>query len=123
MTFSTDLRRRTALVFGLMALAGPAPALGPAQNNPVDLKVINRDTGEVLRTWYRDGRLYVAGEPGTRYGLRLSNQTGGRVLVVAPVDGVNIVTGETANYDQNGYVLNPWQTADIYGWRKSETRI
>ncbi len=121
MTFTTSLRRQTALVLGLLALAGPA--LAQTQNNLVDLRVINRDTGEVLRTWYHDGRLYVAGEPGTRYGLRFSNHTGDRVLVVASVDGVNIITGETANYNERGYVLSPWQTTDVNGWRKSETAI
>jgi len=121
MTFTTSLRRRTALVLGLLALAGPA--LAEAQNDLAGIRVINRDTGEVLRTWYHDGRYYVAGEPGTRYGLRLSNHTGGRVLIVASVDGVNVITGETANYDQRGYVLSPWQIIDVNGWRKSETAI
>jgi hypothetical protein len=121
MTFTTSLRRRTALVLGLLALAGPA--LAQPQNNLVDLRVINRDTGETLRTWYHDGRLYVAGEPGTRYGLRFFNHTNDRVLVVASVDGVNIITGETANYNERGYVLSPWQTTDVNGWRKSETTI
>jgi hypothetical protein len=121
MTFTTSLRRQTALVLGLLALAGPA--LAQTQNNLVDLTVINRDTGEVSRTWYHDGKLYVAGEPRTRYGLRFSNHTGERVLVVASVDGVNIITGETANYNEHGYVLYPWQTTDVNGWRKSETAI
>jgi hypothetical protein len=121
MTFTTNLRRQTVLVLGLLALAGPA--LAQTGSNPVGLNVVNRDTGKVLRTWYHDGRLYVAGEPGTRYGLRFSNYTGGRVLVVASVDGVNILTGETANYNERGYVLDPWQTTDIDGWRKSETTV
>ncbi|HZQ39678.1 MAG TPA: hypothetical protein VFA87_02755, partial [Rhizomicrobium sp.] len=76
-----------------------------------------------LRTWYHDGRLYVAGAPGTRYGLRFANHTGGRVLAVVSVDGVNIITGETANYNQRGYVLDPWQTINVNGWRKSETTV
>jgi hypothetical protein len=121
MTFTISLRRQTALVLGLMTLAGPA--LAQTQNNLVDLRVINRDTGEVLRTWSHDGRLYVAGEPGTRYGLRFYNHTGNRVLVVASVDGVNIITGETANFNERGYVLSPWQSYDVNGWRKSETAI
>ena len=126
MTFTARLPRRTVLVLGLLALANPAmvsPAVAQTQNNLVDLQVINRDTGEVLRTWRHDGRLYVAGDPGTRYGLRFSNHTGGRVLVVASVDGVNIITGETANYNERGYVLYPWQTTEVDGWRKSETAI
>jgi hypothetical protein len=40
-------------------------------------------------------------------------------MVVSSVDGVNIVTGETASPMQSGYVLSPGQTAEIAGWRKS----
>src|ERR1700761_7099977 len=120
MTLKARLRRHTALALTLLALTGPALA---QTNNLVDISVVSRDTGESLRTWYHDGRLYVAGAPGTRYGLRFANHTGGRVLAVASVDGVNIVTGETANYNQRGYVLDPWQTTTINGWRKSETTI
>ena len=120
MTFTTKLRRRTALGFAVLALIMPAWAQA---NTLVDLRVVNRDTGETLRSWYHDGRLYVAGDPGTRYGLRFANHTGGRVLAVVSVDGVNIITGETANYNQRGYVLDPWQTISVNGWRKSETAI
>src|SRR5262249_39846641 len=120
MTFTTKPRLRTALGLAFLALTGPACA---QTSNLVDINVVNRDTGESLRTWYHDGRLYVAGDPGTRYGLRFANHTGGRVLAVVSVDGVNIVTGETANYDQRGYVLDPWQTINVNGWRKSETAV
>jgi len=120
MTFTTKLQRRTALGLVLLALCGPAWA---GTNPLVDMQVINRDTGETLRSWYHDGRLYVAGNPGARYGLRFTNRTGGRVLAVVSVDGVNIITGETANYNQRGYVLDPWQTYDVNGWRKSQSMI
>ena len=51
--------------------------------------------------------------------MRLTNTTGERVLVVLSVDGVNAVSGETADTAQGGYVLEPWETAEIAGWRKS----
>jgi hypothetical protein len=38
---------------------------------------------------------------------------------VLSVDGVNVVSGETASPGQTGYVLGPWATAEITGWRKS----
>jgi hypothetical protein len=44
-------------------------------------------------------------------------------MVVLSVDGVNVITGETASVGQTGYVLDPWQTYDIAGWRKSDTAI
>jgi hypothetical protein len=120
MALKARLPRYAAFGLILLALAGPAAA---QTNGLVDISVVNRDTGESLRTWYHDGRLYVAGDPGTRYGLRFANHSGGRVLAVVSVDGVNIITGETANYNQRGYVLYPWQTIDVNGWRKSETTI
>ena len=42
------------------------------------------------------GASYVAGRPGDRYAVRLTNRSPGRVLVVLSVDGVNAVSGETA---------------------------
>jgi hypothetical protein len=108
------------LGLALLALTGPAVA---QTNSPVEISVVNRDTGETLRIWRHDGRLYVAGDAGTRYGLRFTNHTDDRVLAVVSVDGVNIITGETANYNERGYVLSPWQTIDVNGWRKSETTI
>ncbi len=89
----------------------------------VDMTVVDRDTGATLRTWYHHGRCYIAGEPGHRYSVRLSNRTGERVLVVLSVDGVNAVTGQTAGSDQAGYVLSPWESAEITGWRKSYSDV
>jgi hypothetical protein len=120
MTFKARLQRHTVLGLTLLALTGPAVA---QTNSLVDISVVNRDTGQSLRTWYHHGRLYMAGNPGSRYGLRFTNHTGERILAVVSVDGVNIITGETANYNERGYVLSPWQTIDVNGWRKSETAI
>lgn len=85
----------------------------------VDVDVIDRDSGQWLPEYSHRGRLYVPGEPGHRYAVRLTNQTGERMLVVLSVDGVNAVSGETASPSQAGYVLAPWESAEIAGWRKS----
>ncbi|NDK38406.1 hypothetical protein DT603_06060 [Pseudoxanthomonas gei] len=85
----------------------------------VDVSVVDRDTGEWLREYPHGGDVWVAGTPGNRYGVRLTNTTGERVLVVLSVDGVNAVTGQTASPSQAGYVLEPWESAEIAGWRKS----
>lgn len=85
----------------------------------VDVGVIDRDTGEWLAQHPHRGDAWVAGTPGHRYSVRLTNTTGERVLVVLSVDGVNAITGQTAHPSQAGYVLEPWQTTEINGWRKS----
>lgn len=119
----TMLRRRTllAMVISALGLAGTARAdLNP---DLVDLKVVDRETGQTLPVWRHDGRLFLAGQPGGRYSLRVTNHTGGRVLVVMSVDGVNVVTGQTAGYGQSGYVFRPYESYDVSGWRKSDTEV
>ena len=114
-------RRRTVLATAIAAICLGGAACAHA--DPVDLTVVDRATGQPLRVWRHDGRLFVAGRPGARYSLRVVNHTDGRVLVVMSVDGVNILTGETANYDQRGYVFGPHESYDVSGWRKSDTEV
>ena len=120
----TTIGRRTILMGAMAAIGLAVSAPAEAQSRPlVDLQVIDRETGETARVWRRDGRLYVAGRPGARYSLRVTNNSSGRVLVVMSVDGVNVLTGETAAYNQRGYILRPYVSADISGWRKSDNEI
>lgn len=122
-TLST-LGRRTFLA-GAVAAAGLC-ASSHAQadgSDLVSLQVIDRETGRSAPVWRHAGRLYVAGRPGARYGVRITNNSGGRVLVVMSVDGVNVLTGQTAGYDQKGYILRPYVSADVNGWRKSDTQV
>lgn len=120
----TTLGRRAILVGAMAAIGLAVSAQAQAQGRQlVDLQVIDRETGETARVWRRDGRLYVAGRPGARYGLRITNNSSGRVLVVMSVDGVNVLTGQTAGYNQKGYILRPYVSADVNGWRKSDTQV
>ena len=53
----------------------------------------------------------------------MTNHTDGRVLVVMSVDGVNILSGETAGYDQRGYIFDAHQSYLLKGWRKSLSEV
>ena len=114
---------RTLLCTALLALSACAAAPSVRAGSLLDLAVVDRDTGETLKTYRDHGKLYVAGTPGHRYSVRLTNRTGGRVMTVLSVDGVNAVTGETANANQSGYVLDAWESTEIAGWRKSNDEI
>jgi hypothetical protein len=106
--------------FASAAVCFSLAACSAAQASPlVDIGVIDRDSGEWLGPIRHRGQDWIEGEPGHRYGVRLTNTTGGRVLVVLSVDGVNAVTGQTAHPSQAGYVLDPWESTEINGWRKS----
>jgi hypothetical protein len=105
--------------FALTIVATPAGAVGGL----ADVSIVDRTTGQTLPTYHADGQWYVAGQPGARYEIRLRNPSGEAVLAVTSVDGVNVVTGETASPAQSGYVLAPGSTAPIRGWRKDLSRV
>src|SRR5687767_12527299 len=107
-------------ILTLTAVLIAAIASAPLAAQPlVQIEVVDRDTGEWLPEYRHRGQGWIAGTPGHRYGVRLTNATAERVLVVLSIDGVNAVTGETAHPSQTGYVLAPWQSTEIAGWRKS----
>lgn len=109
-----------AAMAGAMMLAGGcAHAIG----STVDVRVMDRTTGETLPMYWHDGKWWVPGKPGSRYSVALTNRSGGRVLTVLSVDGVNAISGETAAPDQTGYVLSSGQFAQITGWRKNMSRV
>jgi hypothetical protein len=102
----------------VLGLAGQARALGSL----ADIQVYDRATNRRLPVYWHEGKAYVVGNPGDEYRIGLANHSGGDILAVVSVDGVNAVSGETASPDQTGYVLGPWRAFDILGWRKSLTR-
>jgi hypothetical protein len=109
-----------AFLAALLAAALAGCAAAPVSAGALlDVSVINRTTGQPVTTHYHEGNLYIAGAPGERYAIRIANRTGRRVMAVVSVDGVNVVSGETAATSQGGYVLAPRQSFEINGWRKS----
>jgi hypothetical protein len=112
------LARHLALSLTLLLSSLPAQA-----GQLVDMEIVNRSSGETLTPYRYASQRYVAGNPGDRYSVRLHNRSGERVLVVLSVDGVNVVSGETAASQQSGYVLGPWEQTEISGWRKSQQEV
>ena len=88
-----------------------------------DLSVISRSTGRVLPVYAHQGRYYVAGTPGEKYSVAVRNKLGQRIMAVVSVDGVNVVSGETASSEQTGYVLWSSMQYEINGWRKSTDEV
>ncbi len=87
------------------------------------VEVLNRDSGETLPVYRHHGEYWVAGTPGARYAVVVRNLRGERVLAVTSVDGVNVISGETAAWNQTGYVFGAGESYSIDGWRKSNQEI
>lgn len=116
-----------ALLPLLFAAAAPARAhqTWPAPVQPGNLVGLSVDVEGSTAPLYAavdgSGRYYLEARPGSRYTLHLANRTGERVAVLMTVDGLNVISGERQAVNQSGrmYVLDPWESADIQGWRSS----
>ena len=109
----------SAISFALVLAAAPAAAIG----NLLDVNITNRDSGQQLQIYQHRGKMYVVGTPGEHYAVSLRNTQGERLMGVISVDGVNVISGETAGTGQTGYVFPPYAVSDITGWRKSQQQV
>lgn len=104
-----------------LALGASRPSL--ALGRFADISVFDRDSGAVLEPHYWHGEYWIAGTPGARFEIQVRNRLGERLLAVTSVDGVNVITGATAAWDQSGYVFGPEEQYPISGWRKSDSAV
>jgi len=109
------------LYFALLVLgtAWNAHAVGRL----ADVSIIDRNSGDALTPHYYRGEYWVVGTPGARYAVMIRNSLRERVLAVTAVDGVNVMSGDTANWNQTGYVFWPRQHYEVTGWRKSDSEV
>lgn len=113
---------KRTLTLALAALAAVFSVRAVAVGSLADVTVFDRSEGRVLPVVWHDGRAYVVGKPGNEYQLHVRNRQGEDLLAVMSVDGVNVVTGETAAVHQSGYVVGPGRTLELKGWRKDLQR-
>jgi hypothetical protein len=79
--------------------------------------------GNLLRGGSGAGRTYVVGQDGQRYTMHVRNDTGGSYEMVSSVDGLDIVDGKPASYGKRGYILAPYSTLVIEGFRTSNHAV
>ncbi|HEY0250873.1 MAG TPA: hypothetical protein VGC41_05070 [Kofleriaceae bacterium] len=85
---------------------------------PYDVQIIRED-GETLPTYAARDRFYVQGFTGQRYTIRITNPTDHRVEAVVSVDGLDAVDGETGDLHKRGYIVAPYGTVNVEGFRTS----
>jgi uncharacterized protein YceK len=81
------------------------------------------NSGRVMHGRSAGGRTYVVGREGERYTVVLRNTTGGRYEVVASVDGLDVIDGKPASTVKRGYLLQPYGTLVIDGYRRSDSAV
>jgi hypothetical protein len=114
--------KRRLLAGTLLATVLLAPAAQACTPGVARVDLYDRSEQRALEVHRHRGRQYVVGRPGNEYAIRIRNCSDRRVLAVVSVDGVNVVSGETAALDQPGYVIEPYGYVTIEGWRKNLDR-
>ncbi len=114
--------RMFRLAAGLALAMATATHQAEARACIAQIEVYDRAQSRSLPTYRKFGKRWITGEPGHEYDLRIRNCADVRVLAVISVDGVNVVTGQSASPSQSGYVLEPGENMTVEGWRKSMER-
>lgn len=85
----------------------------------VSVKVGGR-TAPLFQASNRPDRWYLEAREGGKYEIVVRNTTGARLAFVIAVDGLNAINGlrSRLNADEPMYVLDPYQSTTVKGWRK-----
>jgi len=119
-----DRLRIAPYLMTLAGLAGAAPALPqglPETTAALVAASVELDGRRAALYPAPDGsgRYYVEARKGCRYAVAIANRTGERLGVVLTVDGLNAISGERDAGRGRMYVLDPWQSTTVQGWRTS----
>ena len=80
-------------------------------------------SGNPLEAVHVGDRTMVVGQAGQRYSIVLTNHTGHRFESVVTVDGLDVINGKPGTADNRGYVLLPFATLEIEGFRQSASAV
>lgn len=93
-----------------------------AAQGAVSLRLLD-ENGTALPSSNFAGQDYVAGSDGQRYVIQIENHTGNRFEAVATVDGLDVIDGKEGSVNKRGYLINPWSTLQIDGFRRSQSAV
>lgn len=79
--------------------------------------------GDPLDAVHVGDRTFVIGQSGQRYTIVLQNHTSHRFEAVGTVDGLDVINGKPGTFDNRGYVLMPFATLEIEGFRTSTSSV
>ena len=79
--------------------------------------------GREARVYSHGNKSFIEARSGSEYALRIKNNNNHRVMAVISVDGLNVINGQQASKDDVGYVLDPWQSYDVKGFRISNEDV
>lgn len=90
----------------------------PLAGGPFDLSIQSAQ-GRALPAFQMGGRRYVQGRASERYRIVVRNHSPARIEAVVSVDGRDVIDGSGASFDKRGYLIPPYGSVVIDGFRRS----
>lgn len=91
-------------------------------NGAVTVRLVDAN-GSPLPTFNTSKGALVQGDVGDRYMIELVNETSSRFEAVVTVDGLDVMDGRPGSFAKRGYLLQPFATLDIDGFRQSMDEV
>ena len=79
--------------------------------------------GKPLKEYSHKKKVYIEGRKDTVFSLRLTNIASYRMLFVPTIDGLSVIDGKEASFLSPGYIIKPWTTVVVDGWRMSDEEV
>ena len=73
--------------------------------------------GNRVSEYYHNGNMFVEGRANSTYELQVRNNSPERIMAILSVDGLGVIDGQAAGADSPGYVIEPYQTLTVPGWK------
>lgn len=81
------------------------------------------DRGRVYPATQVGDQRFALGSQGLAYRIGIENNANERFEAVASVDGLDVMDGSEAGFDQRGYIVEPFTSMVVEGWRTSEETV
>ena len=111
---------------GIKAMSRAPEKVGPMQTAADSLVEWGIKGGYGYLPAYKEygyGRKLVGGTKGGRYSIVVKNRCKSALEIVASVDGLDVMDGKTAGFSKRGYIVDPGETLEIDGFRKSDSKV
>ena len=79
--------------------------------------------GNTCKQYNHGGKIFIEAKNGSEYEIKINNNSWARKLAVSAVDGLNVLTGETASTEDSGYLINAYDSLRIKGFRYNDDKV
>ena len=81
------------------------------------------DRGRVIAATQVGNQRFALGTQGIAYRIGIENNASERFEAVASVDGLDVMDGSEASFEHRGYIVEPFTSMVVEGWRTSEDTV